>query len=67
MKNQTHTTHTNGFVHHLTDSNITVFEDNQDVVIFYAWRGTFADHDTAKHSPHFATSAEAIAWVEAHA
>lgn len=58
--------HTNGKVWHDEDSNISVFEDTQapNAVVFYAWRGTFEDHDTARHSPlMFWTMQDAIDWV----
>jgi len=41
----------NGNVYYDDANGTSVFEDlNDDSPIYYAWRGTWDDHDTAEHS-----------------
>lgn len=55
--------HENGNIWYVPDLNISVFEDRQaapEPSVFYAWRGTWADHDRAEQAGTFATLDEAV-------
>ena len=58
--------HENGRVYFSERENITLFEDTQegeDKLAYYAWAGTWADHDLVPHSPVTDDPDEAIEWV----
>lgn len=56
--------HENGCIHYSAEDGVSVFEDVQGPTrVFYAWAGTWDDHDAADKSPEFDDPEEAIGWV----
>lgn len=55
----------NGNVYHDPELSITVFEDLEgDAPRYYAWRGTWSDHDSARHTAVYGSMGEAVAEVK---
>ena len=55
--------HENGNIWYIPDLDISVFEDTQggsEHHAFYAWRGTWDDHDRAEQTESFPTLDEAV-------
>ncbi len=51
----------NGNAYHDASTGVSVFEDVQGVVPrYYAWRGTWDDHDGAKHTAVYDSMGEAV-------
>lgn len=52
----------NGNVYHDPELSITVFEDLEgDAPRYYAWWGTWDDHDSARHTAVYDSMGEAVA------
>ena len=55
----------NGNVWYNADIDVSVFEDTQEgTPRYYAWRGTWSDHDSATHTGVYGSMGEAVAEVK---